>query len=101
MSTALAWMAAQIPVSTATISQPHGEGLQQVVWRDLVDRGPATVYEIAVRIGEDRERTRNAIYRLMYRNAVRCAMRVPGMGSLPRVVWVALDYRGRPLGNSE
>lgn len=99
MSTALAWMVGQIPVSTTTISPPHGAGLQEVVWRDLAAHGPATVHELSRRLRDDHERVRNALYRLYYRSAVRVAMRVPSTcgGSLPRVVWVAVDHEGKPV----
>lgn len=94
----MAWIAQQVPVSTATLVAIFGRGLQEAVWRNLAEDGPATVHDLATRLDEDHQRVRNALYRLASLGAVRCAMRVPSpvSASTPRVVWVALDDEGRP-----
>lgn len=96
----MSWLVQHIPVSTATMAAIFGRGLQETVWRDLADSGPATVHELSQRLGEDHQRVRNALYRLAMLRAVRCAARVPSpvSASTPRVVWVALDRDGRPQG---
>lgn len=95
---AMAWLVQHVPVSTATLAAIFGSGLQELVWRDLVDRGPATVHELTDRTGEDHQRVRNALYRLAMLRAVRCMARVPSplSPSTPRVMWVALDRDGLP-----
>lgn len=93
----MAWLVQHIPVSTATLAAIFGRGLQETVWRDLAERGPATVHELADRLGEDHQRVRNALYRLASVRAVRCMTRTPSpLGSSRlRVVWAALDRDGR------
>jgi len=94
----MSWLVQQVPISTATLAAIFGRGLQEQVWRDLAERGPATVHELSGRMDEDHERVRNALYRLAMMQAVRCATRVPSplSASTPRVVWVALDREGNP-----
>lgn len=94
----MAWLVQQVPISTATMAAIFGRGLQEVVWRDLAENGPATVHELSNRLSEDHQRVRNALYRLAMLQAVRCVSRVPSplSASTPRVVWVALDRDGRP-----
>jgi hypothetical protein len=97
---AMSWLVQHVPLSTATLAAIFGRGLQERVWRDLADKGPATVHDLTARIGEDHERVRNALYRLASLEAVRCHMRVPSPigGSLPRVVWAACDRDGLVVG---
>jgi len=99
----MAWLVQQVPISTATLPAIFGRELQEVVWRDLAERGPATVYELTDRLQEDRQRVRNALYRLASLRAVRCAMRVPSpvSASTPRVVWVAIERDGRVMGGKQ
>lgn len=92
----MAWLVQHIPVSTATLAAIFGRGLQETVWRDLAERGPATVHELADRLGEDHQRVRNTLYRLASVRAVRCMTRMPSPvgASRPRVVWAAIDRDG-------
>lgn len=95
------WMLAHIPISTVTtaVDAIAGTGLQHVVWCNLSEHGPTTVHELAGRLGEDHQRVRNALYRLICARAVRCLQRVPSPigASRPRVVWAAIDRDGRVL----
>lgn len=98
--TVLAWIARQIPYGTATLAALAGSGLQEHVWRDLAERGPVTVHELIHRLDEDHERVRNALYRLLVRNAVRPIAREPSPrpSATRRVVWAAIDRDGRVIG---
>ena len=101
----VAWMVSHIPISTVTtaIDAIAGSGLQHVVWRNLAENGPTTVHELAGRLGEDHQRVRNALYRLICSRAVKCYQRIPSPigASRPRVVWVALDRDGRHLDGKQ
>lgn len=92
----MSWLVQHIPISTATLAAIFGTGLQEVVWRDLAERGPVTVHELTDRLGEDHQRVRNALYRLASVRAVRCMTRIPSPvgASRPRVVWAAIDRDG-------
>lgn len=98
--TVLAWIASQIPYGTATLAAISGSGLQEHVWRDLAERGPVTVHELIQRLDEDHERVRNALYRLLVRNAVKPIAREPSprASATRRVVWAAVDRDGNLLG---
>lgn len=91
------WLIQQIPVSTATQLAAYGRGLQEIVWRNLAEYGPATVHELACRLADDHQRVRNALYRLASLGAIRCAARLPSpvYASRPRVVWCVVDREGR------
>lgn len=99
----MAWLVQHIPVSTATLAAIFGAGLQEQVWRDLADRGPATVHDLSQRLGVEHERTRNALYRLASVGAVGCYTREasPVGGTIARVVWCARDHDGRPVGTAQ
>lgn len=91
------WIIQQIPVSTATQPAAYGRGLQEIVWRNLAEYGPATVHDLAERLADDHQRVRNTLYRLASLGVVRCAARVPSpmMSSTPRVVWCVVDRSGQ------
>lgn len=90
------WMVRNMPILTSTVTAICGHGLQEIVWCNLRDQGPTTVHELAERLGEDRDRVRNALYRLICMRAVKCLTRIPSPigASRPRVVWCAVDRDG-------
>jgi len=93
------WMVDHMLLTTATLADLAGSGLQLSIWRNLAEEGPATVHELTGRIAEDHQRVRNALYRLVELQAVKCHQRIPSPvgASRPRVVWVALDRSGCPV----
>lgn len=97
MSSVFDWIVSHVPISTATLAAIYGSGRQEIVWLSLAREGPATVHEIVTRLDGEHQSVRNALYRLARLGAVRCVTRVPSPlgGSLPRVVWAALDRDGR------